>query len=111
MIIKKYNQIMQKSEEQRNKWALGLALTLSVFIFVSFAFYKGFLSFGNNSVIAQKESESQIVATDIPSPLENSKKTFGAAFSEIGKQYKLFKESIAGVLVPFVTGIEVYERK
>lgn len=106
---------MQKDEAHRNKWALGLTTTISLFIFVSFAFYKGYLSFGNENIIAQKEPASQVanvISADLaPSPFENSKKTFEAAFGEINQQFNLFKESVSAVLVPFVTSIEVYERK
>lgn len=106
---------MEKPEEYRNRWALGLAVTLSVFIFVSFAFYKGFLSFGNGNAIAGVKSQNQVAnvvsAEALPSPIENTKETFSAAFDEIGNQYQQFKDSISAVLVPFFTGIEVYERK
>ena len=106
---------MQREERYRNRWALGLTVTLSVFIFVSFAFYKGYLSLSNNGVVAQKESVSQaanVIAADLaPSPFENSKKTFEAAFGEINKKFQEFKDSVSAVLVPFVTSIEVYERK
>ena len=106
---------MGESEAHRNKWALGLSLTLTIFIFIGFAYYKDFIGFGNNNYVAQKNLDTQsanVISTDlVPSPLQNSKETFGVAFEEIIKQYSLLKKSIAGVLVPFVTGIDVYERK
>jgi len=115
MLLEKYNSIMEKSEEHRNKWALGLSVTLSVLIFTSFAFYKGFLSFGSNNIIVQQKSATQVAnvvsANSVPSPLENASKTFEAAFGEIGKQYQDFSDSISAVFVPFITGIEVYQRK
>ena len=102
---------MAKSEEHRNKWALGLAVTFSVFIFVSFAFYKGYLSFGNNNIMPKNQTANVVSADLAPSPIQNTKETLKAAFGEINKQYQDFKNSISAVLVPFVTGIEVYERK
>lgn len=106
---------MEREERYRNKWALGLTVSLSVFIFVSFAFYKGYLSFGNATAVAQKESRSQaanVIEADLaPTPFENSKKTFEAAFGEIGKKYQEFKDSVSAVLVPFITSIDVYERQ
>jgi len=111
MILKKYNSIMEKSEEHRNKWALGLSVALFIFIFVSFAFYRGFINFGNNNSMSKNQAANIISADSVSSPLQNSKETFMAAFSEVNKQYQEFKNSMSAVLVPFITGIEVYERK
>ncbi len=106
---------MQREEAYRKKWALGLSVTLSVLILISFAFYKGYIGFGFDAVMAQKAPKTQVAAVvsadSAPSPLESSKKTLQAAFQEIDKQYQEFKKSISDVLVPFVTGIEVYERE
>ncbi len=102
---------MAKPEEYRNKWALSLAVTLSVFIFVSFAFYKGYLSFGNSNAMSKNQMANVVSAQLVPSPIESTKETFSTAFSEINKQYQEFKNSVSNVLVPFITGIEVYERK
>jgi hypothetical protein len=44
------------------------------------------------------------------SPLANAKNAFSAAFSEIGSQYSDIIESMSSVIVPFVTGIEVYDK-
>lgn len=92
--------------------ALGLTITLTAIIFTSFAFYRGYLSFDNDNVIAVQKSENQmanVAAAD--SPIQNTKNTFKAAFGEMGKQYQEFKNSLSAVLVPFITGIEVYERE
>lgn len=102
---------MEKSEEHRNRWALGLAITLSALIFVSFAFYKGFLSFGNYYVAPKTQVANVVSAESVPSPMQNTKETFTAAFHEINKQYQEFTNSVYSVLGPFFTGIEVYERK
>lgn len=107
---------MTKPEEHRNRWALGLTITFFVLIFVSFAFYKGYLGFGKDNIIAtQQKSGNQVAniasAESVPSPLQNTKETFIAAFEEIDKKYQEFKDSMSAVFVPFITGIEVYERK
>jgi hypothetical protein len=102
---------MEREEEYRNKWALGLTVTLSVVIFVSFAFYKGYFNLGGNNVASKSQMASVVSAESVSSPIQNTKKTFGAAFDEINKQYKQFTDSVSSVLVPFVTGIEVYQRK
>ncbi|MEK7669149.1 MAG: hypothetical protein AAB350_00960 [Patescibacteria group bacterium] len=106
---------MEREESYRNRWALGLSVSLTLVIFFSFAFYKGYLSFGNNNLIAGKKSTSQMAnvvsAKSVPSPIQNTKEVFGAAFAEIGKQYQEFIDSVSSVFVPFISSIEVYERK
>ena len=103
---------MEQPEEHRNKWALGLATTLSLIILISFTFYRGYLSFGNQETVVTQKSTNQVASVvSAPSPIENSKQTFKATFDEIGKQYQDFKDSVSNVLVPFIEGIDVYERK
>jgi len=101
---------MSGDAEYRSKWAFWLTASLTILIFLSFAIYKGMFGFNRAASLASEKSAEEIVVK-APSPIENSKQTFGSAFKEIKGQYDLFKESIAGVLVPFVTGIDVYERK
>ena len=111
MLRKKYNSIMEQPEEHRNKWALGLAVSLTVLVFISFGIYRGFISFGGTGTVAQ-ESEKQIAATVVASsPFENSKGVFEGTWAEIEKQYRAFTDSMADVLVPFIEGIEIYERE
>jgi hypothetical protein len=111
MLIKKYKSIMEKSEEHRNKWAFGMTIVFSALIFTSFAFYRGFISFGGGTVKSSAQLANVVSAESVPSPIETSKNTFMAAFGEINKQYQDFKDSMASVLVPFISGIDVYERK
>jgi hypothetical protein len=85
MLVKKYHQIMQQPEEYRNKWAIGLSITLSLFIFISFGFYKGFISFGGNesnvaNVVELQRTSNTASANGVPSPLENSKKNSWSCF-------------------------------
>src|SRR3989338_9775661 len=111
MLLKKYNSIMEKPEKHRNKWALGLSVTFTMLIFVSFAFYKGYLSFGNCYMAPKNQTANVVDAESVLSPIESTKETFKTAFGEIEKQYKNFTDSLSAVFVPFVTGIDVYERK
>jgi hypothetical protein len=114
MIIKKYHSIMQREAEHRQKWAVGLTLVCSLLIFSGFLFQKGYLNFGNTTV-AQKSDTTQlanVISADLaPSPIQSSEETIGVALQEIKKQYGLFLGSVSAVLVPFVTGIDVYERQ
>lgn len=105
--------ILNKPEASRNQWALSLAVLCSVLIFVGFGFYRGFLGFGGATLASSKNSDqlaSVISAEKAPSPIANTKGTFRSVFSEISAQYQDLKESLSAVFVPFVTGIEVYER-
>jgi hypothetical protein len=114
MIVKKYNQIMEQEESYRQKWATGLAVSFSLVIFVGFAFYKGYLGFENSKSVVQKptlELASVVSAEKAPSPIDGSKQNLKSLLYEIDNQYQSFKDSLANVLVPFITGIEVYERE
>jgi len=111
MLLQKYNSIMEKPEKYRNKWALGLSVTFTMLIFVSFAFYKGYLSFGNGYMAPKDQTANVALAKSAPTPIESTKETFKTAFDEIKKQYQNFTDSLSAVFVPFVTGIDVYERK
>lgn len=105
---------MEKPEESRGRWALGLTVAFTVVIFFSFALHEGFVSFGNKGKIAEQKKETQVAnvaSSKAPSPIESSKETFKAAFKEIGDQYTELKETILNVFVPFISGIEVYERE
>lgn len=106
---------MERDEDYRGRWALGLSVFFTLVIFFSFAFYKGYLSLGGEANLASQKSSSQmanVVSADaVPSPIQNTKQVFGAAFDEIGKKYNEFIDSISSVFVPFVSSIEVYERK
>jgi hypothetical protein len=117
MLIRKYKKIMERGEEHRSKWAVSLSFGMTILIFMSFAFYKGFLSFGigGGGAIANQNSQNQVAnvlfAEKAPSPIQSTGQTFSSAFSEIGHQYQALKDSLSNVLVPFVTGIDVYNRQ
>lgn len=105
---------MQSGEASRIRWASGLSVACSVLVLVSFVFYKGLVSFGGDQNLANNKNTqvaAVIRAQEAPSPLENSKETLDGLFGSIVREYREFKDSVGAVLVPFVTGIDVYESK
>ncbi len=106
---------MEREESHREKWALGLSVTMSVFILVGFAFYRGFITINHNEPIVKRQIAEQsatvAAASEASSPISNTKEAFKAAFQEIHKKYNEAVSSVSAVIVPFVTGIDVYERK
>lgn len=108
-----FKNILEKPEQHRRRLALGLSIALSTLIFVGWASYRGFIklpSLENVKVFERPVAEESTKASDTPSPIENSKEVFAAAFEEIYTQYLNVKESLSSVLVPFVTNIDVYQR-
>lgn len=103
---------MEQSEEYRSKWALGLTLTFSVLIFMSFGVYKGYFDIGFNkgNLVSEEQVAVVVTASDAPSPVENTKRAFSAVFEEFSVQYQKIKESLAFVLIPFWSNIDVYEK-
>lgn len=104
---------MQQPEEHRKKWAAGLTIACSILVLTGFAFHKGFLSVNVSGILAKEEAPKQVAAAaaaDAPSPVDNAKETFQAAFGEIKETYKEFTSSLSDVIVPFMTGIEVYQK-
>ena len=125
--------LLQKPESYRHKVAAGSAFGITLVIAAVWAFTNGFFGFGTTTTVTRTESGSQqLIASAVASnssvtasaskttprksdntansPLDNTKNAFGAAFGEIGKQFEGLKESLASVLVPFITGIDVYEK-
>lgn len=106
--------LRQKPEHYRHKVALSGALVVTLMIFSGWAFSKGFFGFGEETILTKSEVGKEEVQTSSlsssNSPVGNTKNAFSAAFEEIGRQYQAIKESMASVLVPFVTGIEVYDK-
>ena len=114
MIIKKYNSILEKPKEHREKWANGLSILLCIVILFSWVVYRGFfgISFSNNTLVKEetnKENLANIISADLaPSPTENTKNFVMDSFGQMKEEVKNFKSSIESVFVPFITGIDVY---
>lgn len=111
MFAKKYHSIMEKGEDHRAKWAFGISLALSLFILVGFGFYKGYLNinFGSGQMASAVSASTDSVKT--LSPIDNSKKIIKSALRDVKKQYDALKDSVASVLVPFMSGVEVYQKE
>ena len=95
--------LRKKSESTRRKIAFGTSLAISLLIFASWFYHKGYLDYGT-PIIAQKSEETSVPV------VKNTISSFDSVFTQIGKQYDAFKESVASVLVPFITGIDVYNK-
>lgn len=111
------NDIRQKPEDHRRKVAFGLSIALTLVITLGWAAERGFLHTSSGTVAEsdlqgelRSSSQTATVATAL-TPLESSKQTFKAILGEFGTAYSSFKESMSSVLVPFVSGIEIYEKK
>ncbi|HEY4515717.1 MAG TPA: hypothetical protein VJH67_00840 [Candidatus Paceibacterota bacterium] len=101
------HKLKQKSESYRHKVAFFTASALTLAVLVGWAGYRGFINMPSGTVAYEETLEIEVV----PSPIQNSRNAFGAAFEKFIEQFDSFKESIANVLVPFMSGIEVYESK
>lgn len=118
MINKKYESILKEPYEVRNRWAFSLTFIFSLIIFVSFAFYKGYIGLPfdqkevkENSVVVDIQRTNTANLIDAPSPLQNTKNIVGGAYGEISTKLNEVKDTIYSVFVPFFTGIDVYEKK
>ncbi len=112
--MKIIDKIRQKSEAEKRGIALGLSITITLLVAVGWAGERGLLGGGRGSVAESqnidKSSQTAAVVKSV-SPVESSKRTLFQGLEGIQKSYQDFKESVSSVLVPFITGIEVYERK
>ncbi len=104
--------IRQKPETHKKGVALGLALALTLVISLGWAGQKGWLGEGSIAGSAQP-AESRLVGKVVQplSPIESSKRSLTSGLSGLRGLYASMRDSVASVFVPFITGIEVYERK
>src|SRR6185436_19629216 len=107
--------IRQKPEEYRKKLALGISSGVLFVMLLSWVYLNGFLGFGE-PIIAEKNSNNTSQTASVAlsdssiSPFDSSKSTFSGILNSIADQYHLLVETIGSVMVPFVRGIEVYEK-
>lgn len=102
--------IRSKPEDHRRKVALGMSLTITAFIFVGWLSSKGWIGFTPSS--DSKLQTAQVIQADKAiSPIKSTSKTFKEAGDQIKAATKEFTDTISQVFVPFVTGIEIYQRK
>ncbi|MEK7642667.1 MAG: hypothetical protein AAB392_02625 [Patescibacteria group bacterium] len=106
--------IREKPEHHKRSVAFGLSLVLTFVVALGWLGQKSLFD-GSPSVAknAKTEAKKQTASAidSAPSPLESSKKSVSSGLNEVKEAYENLKESLADVLVPFITGIEVYERK
>lgn len=104
-----------KPESYRHKVAFFAATVLSFLIFVGWAGFKGYIALPNGTVAYEPQAQNIAAVagakTEAPSPFDNSVSALKAAWSQFGDEYASLKESLSNVLVPFISGIEVYESK
>lgn len=101
--------IRSKPESDRRRAALGASLFITAIIFATWVGSKGWIEMPKGE--GNLQTAQVIDAEQAVSPLDSSKRAAGEIGSEIKSSYNNFKESVSRVLVPFVTGIEIYERK
>ena len=106
--------LRMKPESYRHKLAFFTATTISLIIFVGWAGSKSYIGLPNREVAYKPEQNVAAAASakiETLSPFDNSINALKAAFSQFGDQYASLRESLSNVLVPFISGIEVYESK
>ena len=114
MINQTIDKINKRGEEYRRKSALFASLFVFVLLLGIWSLEKGILDLGSgdSSVLSKRRDSVEIIkAESAPSPLESSSGALSSVWSEMNKTYIDFKNSVSSVFVPFITGIEVYERK
>lgn len=101
--------IRSKPESDRRRAALGASLLVTTIIFATWVGTKGWIEAPRGD--GKLQAAQVIDAERAISPVDSSKRILSEAGKQIKSSYSDFKESISRVLVPFVTGIEIYERK
>lgn len=108
MIWEKYDLIMKMPRKRRERWALYLASISFIVIFLAFVFHKGYFDLNSSKSSNQMAG---VAVNEIPSPIKNAKEIFIPTLGEITAKYRDLKDSLSDVFVPFITSIEVYERR
>lgn len=111
--------LRRKPESYRHKIALFTSTTFSLIVFVAWASFNGFIGMPKSSVAEENPSQNTATVSEASlnlseealSPLGNSKSALKAALDQFSAQFGVLKESLSNVLVPFMSGIEVYESK
>ncbi len=104
--------IRQKPESHKQGVALSLSLVITFLVALGWAGQRGMIGGGDLAEAPKVENQNQTaLSVNALSPIESSKQSLSSGLSQIKEVYDSFKDSLASVLVPFITGIEVYERK
>lgn len=97
----------------------AISVSLSSFFTIILIFFwmtdRGFIGSSNN-LVQNTKNDPKIEKTDNlitkkVSPLTSVKRVLGYGLDASKEVYTNIKDSVASVFVPFITGIEIYERK
>ena len=111
---KTIEKLRRKPDSYKHKFAFFTATFISLIIFAGWAGSKGYIGLPSGEVAYTPEQNVAAASSaklEVPSPFDNSMNAIKAAFGQFGEQYNSLKESLSNVLVPFISGIEVYESK
>ena len=118
-------ELKQKPEQIRRRIALSTSIFTTLVIFGIWAFSRGYLGYSNTVVVQKTDATDQVSLTtpvgenssDATSsvamtntPLGNTSSAISAVAGELGSQLGQLRDTIASVIVPFFTNIEVYNK-
>lgn len=107
-MVKILDNIRQRPEHHKKAVSVFLSLILTSVFVLGWAFQKDIIS----PNVAKSERYERVTASTKPaSPTQSYKRSVKKAFGELSSVYSAFKASVSSVIVPFITGIEIYERK
>jgi hypothetical protein len=89
--------------------AFGGAVIVSLLIASGWVYSTGYLDYGT-PVVAESSIKKEEIKKVAPAPLANASSSFDSIFAQISEQYDALKASVASVFVPFITGIDVYNK-
>ena len=114
-------EVVEKIRGMKESHKRSISIFLSSFFTIIFIFFwmidRGFVGKSNESVenqsMAKVEKKEEIKSTVSKnmSPMEVIKRSVYSSAKSSKEIYLNIKESMASVFVPFITGIEIYERK
>lgn len=103
-----YEKILNKPESYRKKLAVFSSLFIFMLVVGAWGNVRGFWSNSETNVTVSTEEKPSdtkqlilVSKTSSPTPIQAVRRSFSGVMSA-------FKESLASVFVPFITGIEVY---
>ncbi len=102
-----FKKINERPENERNHIALGLSVFLTLVVFFGWSVGK------QSNVIAKKPTPSVQTASvaQNTSVWDTTISSIRPMIEQLKETFYSARESVENVLVPFVTGIEVYEKE
>lgn len=112
MINQIINKINKKEERHRRRIALFSSLFVFVLVFSIWSVNRGIIKiFPDNDTKISNTGSINLASVSALSPIESSQKTLSHFLRRLNNSYLEIKESLSNVFVPFITSIEVYQRK